>query len=365
MASVPDDLFSDVPDDLFDEPKQDNPVVNATRGVSKAIGGAIRNNPALAISGGPTVSALDMFLNKSYALPMAGQLAGTPGGFAGSVAGAGAGEALRQASEYIQGNRDMFDYKKVGKETAVTAALEAVMRVPAAGMFKALRAGDDLANGSGLALAKMKSDISKVSSTNVKIDDILTPLKEGLDNITVKSGQQASQLNKWRVALESMKKDGKEFLDGKTLIQIEDQLGEVSKFKTGWFSPQIKNRAANSLAKDLNRKASSLLDDFAKSNGFTEFPTLSKKVSSLIKQTKPNQGTLIESLKNAGSRLTWGGAFGAGIGMATGNPALGFAGTAISGLMTEPGVQKALYKGVEKTGLGRAATLAATQALRE
>lgn len=365
---VPDDLFLDsksVPDDLFSDNKPTNTFSNITNKAADALSSAINKNPLLPIQAGPTVSALDMFLNRSYALPLVGQLAGSPGGFAGSVVGSGIGEAARQASEFVRGNRDLFDYKKVGKEVAVTAAIEAATRIPAAGMFRSLRAGDELRNGAGLTLSKIKSDISKVSQTTVKIDDILTPIKEGLDNIAVKSGQQASQLNKWKIALEAMKKDGKEFFDGKTLIQIEDQLGEISKFRGSLFQPQIKNRAANALSKDINRKASALLDDFAVNNGYKDFPVLSKKVSKLISKIKPNKEGLIESLQQAGSRLTWGGALGAGVGMATHNAGIGFGMTAASGLLSEPGIQKALYYGVEKSGLGRAATLAASQAARD
>lgn len=303
------------------------------------------------------ISPASNLLKYEELIPLLGQVSGGAlAGLPGSVAGAAVGNALKQGIGIMKGKQKDFSNMDLATDTALTALFEGAARLPAFMAYRRLRAADDLANGAGAELSLAKNALSKVKEA-VPIDDVLKPLQEGLDNIAVKSGSQAAQLNKWKLKIESLKKAGEQFIDGNTLIQMEDQLGAVAKFAKEGGRQEIKNVAANSLAKFMRNHVSNLVDDFAKSQGMDYFPKLSKQVSKLIKISSKKTNSLIDTLR--GGAIA--GVIGTAAGSVTHNPLVGAAAFGLSELASNSGVQKLAYQGLEKTGLGRAATVGATQ----
>lgn len=299
-------------------------------------------------------------------LPLLGQIGGgMTGGYPGSIAGAAGGNTLKQGIEMMKGKKSSFSVGDVGKEAGLTALFEGAFRLPAFMAYRKLRASAELGGDLKTDLALMKGGIAKHDKT-VLIDDLLNPLNDGLKKIAVKSGPQAAQLNKWKLALEKKLADGDMYLDGTTLLQMEEQLGAIAQFKNpaimGVEIPtHITNKAANALSKEIRSTVSKKTDSFAKSIGLSEWPRVNKRVSELMKITSQKNNSLIDVLR----RGTLEGLAGGMVGAVTHNP-VAAVGTSL-GLeaFMNPATRNIGFKALEKTGIGKAVTLGATQAGRD
>ena len=315
------------------------------------------------------MGAAPFILKHEELIPLLGQIGGgAMAGYPGSVGGATAGNSLKQGIEMLKGKRKSFSVGEVGSEAALTAAFEGVFRLPAFVAYKRLRAADNLANGAGAELALAKGALSKIKDA-APIDDILKPLEDGLNSVAVKNGPQASMLTKWKLKLNGLKDAGETHIDGDTILQMESQIGAAARYKAPnifgvELSPNLANPKANLIAKDMRAKVSQIVDDFAVRNGLESFPKLSKTVSKLKSISEPGSKTLTDLMTNLGQRGVISGGLGTAVGLATHNPALGLATTAGVVGITDPIARKYAFNALEKTGVGRAATLGATQVAR-
>lgn len=359
---------------LLDEVLQSKPYNATVRGLS---------------SFEPGIGLADFALKNEELIPLLGQLGGGAlAGLPGATGGAAAGNTMKQTIQMLKGKRKDFSAGEVGTEAALTAALEGAFRLPAFLAFKRVRAAEELKktsmmsealgklserfpalknlkitapdpSGKGVELGLMKDQLSKLNDV-VAVDDVLTPLQDGMKNITVGNGPQWSMLNKWKIALNRIKDSGRTHLTGKELIDMEDSLGNVAKFAKdpNVAKIHVPNPKANQLAKNMRNFVSSKVNKLAVDNGFDSFPQLSKEVSRLIKISDVTKPSFMRQFVNSGL-------LGGGVGALTGNAGVGLGTSAVGMAAQQPVVRRAAYSAIERTGLGRGLTLAATQGARD
>lgn len=326
----------------------------------RAMTAAISGIPA-AVGGVKPKEALS---SSSDLLPLLGQLiggtAGGPGGsqmgkFGGSVAGAGVGLLGKELIGMSQGEE--FKPQDIGIDTGITATFEAATRIPAAALFGKARSIDVIREGAGKQVNIALEKLSEMSETNPALrqssSKILKVIEDTFSKVIDRSGKQGALINRFR----------KYFAQSPTvaanaLIQFERRLGDVAEF--GAAPGEVKNTAMMNATKALRNKISGIVDNLAErgsqftndpisKNALRNFRKNSKRVYEAFKVLETKNPGMIDRLVESVT-----------LGSLTGNPMVGAATYAVK---SQKGKQ-ILYKGIEKTGIGRGATVAASEATR-
>lgn len=283
-------------------------------------------------------------------LPMVGQIAGNRFGMPGSVAGATIGQAARQAVQPLRGNS--LDVMALPKEAALTAATESIFR-GAGSVFKKNRAVREITEGAGKQLSMALGKLADLSDTTPALSapskKFLDVIKPQLDKIKVPIGSQARILKRWVSVMEKNPN-----LTARELIELEQDLGEVAKFSSSQAGETVlkdfPKKALNKLVKEARNVVSDEVDNLAERAGISGFKELSKKVSKNLAIAYGKDSGVLRTIVTSG-------ALGGLVGTATQNPSLGFGISGVGIGLTNPIIKNALYRGIERTGLGRAATL--------
>lgn len=294
-------------------------------------------------------------------LPVLGHLLGSQvGGFPGAVTGTTLGVTGKQLVEKLSGKREM-NPEEIRNETLITAAVETVFRLPAGALFKKARASRELQEGLGVYLRNMKGTLSEMSKKNPALriagEKAVGMIDDATRNISDTTGQVGTLLRRWRKIFANTPE-----VNMQQLMEFEGLLGEAAKFSKSVggevVQQHIKKPLLNIAVKQLRHTISKTVDDFARMAGLKDFAKVSKTVGKLIKAAeKKPQGRL--------ATLMEGGALSLAVQGVTGNPVLSYLTTPALFFATEPSVQNALFKIIERSGLGKAATLGLAEFLRE
>lgn len=307
--------------------------------------------------------------NMEQTLPMAGQaLGGFFGGYAGSVGGTAAGSALEQIIKSgVRGKK--FDLGKMTSDTASTAIVEGLLRGAGNVLFRREIAAEAM-GALGRKLGAMKTTLAEIGQNNpsasIPKEKVLNLIQSELDKTNVPFGKASVVLNKWKNFLS---KSSTKTVSPSSLMELEDDMGSVAKFSTqqaGGISlvPDVQKKALNASAKKIRSVVSGEVDNLASKYGMSDFEKISKQISAL-KEKFPNS-ELKSGRLLPGVPATW---FSSGSGLLAGltthNPVIGLtAGMMIEGLQS-PVIRNALFQGIAKTGLGRAATIGASELARQ
>jgi hypothetical protein len=283
-------------------------------------------------------------------LPMTGQtIGGAFGGYGGAVAGETVGDTAKQVFEkFLLGTRENISPKEIALNTGVTAATEGLFRLPAAKMFKKARAINELEKGAGVKLAQAK-DILNKSGASLEPNVVTGWIDDALSSVRDARGSAGATLRKFKREFSKLDK-----ITPDDLFQLRDSLGESVSFD---LTKGKKNKYTQNAAKIVGKKVQEMLSGFAEKAGIKNWDELNSVVSKAKKIEGSKDPKLLGSLARGGA-LSY---LGKTIGLS--QPAYGAIPLALMAL-ENPSVRKALYYGLEKTGLGRTATLGASEAMR-
>jgi hypothetical protein len=281
-----------------------------------------------------------------------GQTAGgIMGGPLAAIAAPVAIEGAAQAFDSFR-NKKPYDIGAVGQEALVTGASELIPRVAGNLLFGKPRAFNVLQEGAGKELKNAQAKLGELWNVNTDAK----PFRDAIDNIFSKvkdtAGGGGSLLRRWKNIL-----SGDRVAVGE-LIQLEKRLGDFAKFAKEGKDVAIKNTPLNSEIKNLRSLVSKTVDSMAGKAGIKNYAQLSKEVSKAKKiTTSPNKPML--------EKLGAGGVLGGLTYALTQNPlaAFGVSGGALAA--SNPAVQQALYTALERSGLGRTATISAADRIRK
>jgi hypothetical protein len=318
--------------------------------------------------GGPS-SLVSPTKNMESTLPTAGQaLGGFFGGYGGSVAGTAAGSALEQVIKSGLRGKE-FNLGKMTSDTATTAIVEGLLRGTGKVLFRREIANQTM-NSLGRKLGQMKTALSEIGQSNTSVgipkQKLLDVLTSEMEKTNVPFGKASVVLNRWKNFL--IKSPSKN-VSPSALMELEDDMGNVAKFasqKMGGISlvPEVAKKSLNSSAKAVRSMVSGEVDNLAAQNGMTDFGKISKQISSL-KEKFPNSELRSGKLLPGVPATFFASGGGLAAGLATQNPIVGLAtGMMIEGLQS-PAIRGGLYNAIYNTGLGRMATLGASELARQ
>jgi len=303
-------------------------------------------------------------------LPALGQtVGGLAGGFPGAVAGGAAGQAGRQAVTAVLDKRTDIGAmgKAVAADAATTAIFEGLTRIPASMLFRIPRAEQMLTKIAGPALGKIKEAVSNISDADplfganraVVIKFIQTRMSKLIDT----SGRTGATLRKFLKDFEKIKTP---VIPARKLIEFESVLGESLQDVFGTVS----KRTLNKVGSQVRTFVSGQVDNLAEKAGFSSFKVLSAQVSKARTVTgkgvpRTTQQAIAKAFTELGPRIGMSSVAGASAFAATQSPlAAGVAG-ALPFMAASPNVQRVLFNLIEKSGAGRAATVAGTEVARK
>lgn len=272
--------------------------------------------------------------------------------------GAGVGEAARQGINLLKGEQGSFDLKGVRDAGLVTAGVEGVFRLPGAAMFRKFRALEETTKGAGTKLNKINSEMVQLSKNNpafrVKSSKLLKLINNIETSLVDKSGQAGAVLRRFKKEMQ-----GRVSIDYDFLKQFESRIDDAIKpaKKAEGTALGIQNKKLNKALIGLRSRVSDIADNLAEKAGYRDVKKLNKTVSNAFKVLDEPRGSVIRTAIASGG-------LGGLVFSLTQNPALGF-GTSLAGMAAlHPEVEKLAFNAIEKSGLGRAVTLAAAEAFR-
>ena len=313
--------------------------------------------------------------NRESILPMLGQtIGGTATGFLGapllgSTAGATAGQAANQAIRAIPGQRFIPEgdpsLEDIKGEAIRTGLTEAAFRGPGAAIFRRARIGERLSKA-GIALGELKKKLAQIyySKTGLKAGWFQQGINKAISSVDVPFGPTATMLKKWKRFFKDMPENTP--VSARTLEEFRDDIGGSvawGKNKAGArVQMDIDKPALNEAGQELYRVASGRQKEIATKAGIKEFVPLQKEVSGLMKKMPSGDPTKGGSMLDMLARS---GAIG-GLGYAaTHSIPLSALLTGGGMMLSKPNVRNALFRAIEKTGIGRGLTLATTEEIRK
>ena len=315
----------------------------------------------LGVTGGLGIALSALGIPEEDILPAVGQGFGgmatgfTGAGLLGATGGAVTGQSLRQLIKKSRGEKPSM--QQVGTEALTTGLIEGSTRGAGKFIFRR-QLGNELLGTLSKKLAGMKQAVSANKSLSIPSEDIYIPLKEAVEEVAVPYGPQSGIINKW---LKFMEKNPK--LTSKNLIELESDLGEVSKYgeiqKGAFVSPSgVKKPSLNTISKTSRKQVSDIVDTMAEESGQKGFKKLSSRIHKLL--MNPDKTDITKASGGFGSRIVAAGA----VGGATQSPLIGAATYLGLKALQSPELRNLLFKGI-KSVPGSVSTTGAKLALSE
>jgi len=276
---------------------------------------------------------------------------GAVGGLPGAVTATTGIEVLKQSFEKALGKREKYDLSEIGSEALITGLTEGAFRLPAKLMFSRLRGLDNM-NKTGRKIGTITAEID-AKADHINSDDVMRDIIDNSQRILDQSGVVGNVLRRWKNILSNNTQ-----ITFDQLKQFKEQLGAATSFTS---EKVPKNQDMNKVAKLIGKKVGAKLEEIAIKNGRPDFVEANKQYAKLAKK----YGGPGQSFKGQIGGVATKGIIGTAVGLATGNP---MAGIATSGALLEagsPAAQEFLYKLLEKTGVGRGATVGASELIRK
>lgn len=331
--------------------------------VKERVGMFARAGLPAAISGEPTTlpsvtravaPALGQTLGEFAAAPLTLTPLGTPSRVAAATAGNVIGTALNEAEDLISGKG--FDFGELGKAAGTTAAVESAFQFPGAAVFGKLRIekAREIAKG---VLQNIKPKIDEFVKFHPEFSQSASSVRNELNRIFSKVPVKGSQHKVIQSYIDKVEesKGGFGFAE---LDQLREKVGEMSSFGTDKLSRSLDSYNKKSLRK-FGEFLRSKTHELANQAGVGKQYNKATRIFSIAsKKLGGKQAGFIHDLAIPSG-------IGGVLGTATANPLVGTSAFLTAATLRNPNVQKALYNALEKTGLGRAATLGTTAGIEQ